>query len=102
VPANCVHGYKDLAVKFRKSEQRAAAEAALAAAGVMTKRYFFPVHRMEAYQSYTHRLLPVTDHLRERLLCIPLYHDLPDEQIDAIAEMIRESLGLAPAEHFAA
>ena len=52
VPPECMHGYKDLAVRFRKPEQRVAAEAALAAAGVMTKRYFFPVHRMEVYRSY--------------------------------------------------
>ena len=70
-----------------------AAEAALAAAGVMTKRYFFPVHRMEVYREFTNRFLPVTDHLHERLLCIPLYHDLSDDRIDGIAGIIRRSLG---------
>src|SRR5206468_5119972 len=29
VPADCLHGYKDLAIRFRKREHRAAAEAAL-------------------------------------------------------------------------
>jgi dTDP-4-amino-4,6-dideoxygalactose transaminase len=91
-PDYCVHSYKDLAVRFRKPEQRAAAEAALAAAGIMTKRYFFPVHRMEAYKAAMRRALPVTDELHERLLCIPLYHDLTFEQIDAIAGIIRKQL----------
>ena len=49
----------------------------------MTKRYFFPVHRMDVYQKFARRALPVTDWLHERLLCIPLYSDLPDVRIDA-------------------
>ena len=92
IPVGSVHGYKDLAVRFRTPEQRAAAEATLAAEGVMTKRYFFPAHRMDAYRSYSQRPLPATDDLYERLLCIPLYHDLADEAIDAIARHIRTSL----------
>ncbi len=73
-PINCVHGYKDLAVRFRKPEQRAAAEAALTAAGVMTKRYFFPVHRMEVYKPFAvrcascHRLALRTSPLHPPLL----------------------------------
>ena len=102
MPPECVHGYKDLAVRFRKPEQRVAAEAALAAAGVMTKRYFFPVHRMEVYREFTNRFLPVTDHLHERLLCIPLYYDLSDDRIDGIAGIIRRSLGLGSTHHYAA
>ena len=92
VPVGCVHGYKDLAVRFRTRQQRAAAEAALTDAGIMTKRYFFPAHRMEVYRSYAHGPLRVTEQLYERLLCIPVYHDLADETIDAIAEHIRASL----------
>jgi dTDP-4-amino-4,6-dideoxygalactose transaminase len=91
VPEGSAHGYKDLAIRFPTPEHRRGAEAALAAAGVMTKRYFFPVHRMKAYETYARRRLPVTDDLYERLLCIPLYHDLEDVQIDDIAGLIRDS-----------
>jgi dTDP-4-amino-4,6-dideoxygalactose transaminase len=91
VPSVCIHGYKDLAVLFREPGQRAAAEAALSAEGVMTKRYFFPVHRMDVYQKFARRALPVTDWIHERLLCIPLYFDLPDARIDAVAQLIRAS-----------
>ena len=45
------------------------------------------------------RTLPVTDWLHERLLCIPLYFDLPDARIDAIAQLIRaSSIRAHPAE----
>src|SRR5262249_62144524 len=102
VPSDCIHGYKDLAVLFREPGQRAAAEAALSAAGVMTKRYFFPVHRMDVYRKFARRALPVTDWLNERLLCIPLYSDLPDACIDAIAQLIRASSIRASAQQEAA
>ncbi len=102
VPDGCVHGYKDLAVRFRTRDQRAAAEAALTAAGIMTKRYFFPTHHMDAYRSDTPHALPVTDHLYDRLLCIPLYHDLSDETIDSIAAIIRTSLKRTASRHWAA
>jgi dTDP-4-amino-4,6-dideoxygalactose transaminase len=82
------HGYKDLALRFRKPEQRVAVETALAASGVMTKRYFFPVHRMDAYRQHSTRALRVTDELHDRLLCVPIYHDLSFEQIDQIVAVI--------------
>jgi hypothetical protein len=41
----------------------------------------------------------VTDHLHERLLCIPLYYDLSDDRIDGIAGIIRRSL--ASTHHYA-
>jgi dTDP-4-amino-4,6-dideoxygalactose transaminase len=91
VPSDCIHGYQGLAVLFHEPGQRAAAEAALSAEGVMTKRYFCPVHRMDVYQKFARRALPVTDWLHERLLCIPLYSDLPDARIDAVAQLIRAS-----------
>jgi dTDP-4-amino-4,6-dideoxygalactose transaminase len=91
VPSDCIHGYKDLAVLFREPGQRAAAEAALSAEGVATKRYFFPVHRMDAYKKFARRALPATDWLHERLLCIPIYSDLTDLHIDDIAQLIRAS-----------
>ncbi len=92
VPDGCVHGFKDLAIRFRTPQQRAAVETTLEAAGVMTKRYFFPVHRMDVYRPLVRRPLPVTDALHDRLLCIPLYHDLPVQRIETIAQLIRATL----------
>lgn len=102
IPADSVHGYKDLAVRFRTPGQRAAAEAALEAAGVMTKRYFFPVHLMDAYRGFVRRSLPVTEGLHQRLLCIPLFGDLSIGQIDAICRIVRGSVtGKATHQHAA-
>jgi dTDP-4-amino-4,6-dideoxygalactose transaminase len=102
VAPGSVHGYKDLAVKFRTSAQRKAAETALTAAGVMSKRYFFPVHRMDAYREHALRRLSVTDNLYDRLLCIPVYFDLEDEQIDDIAKLVIEGVRKASRNRSAA
>jgi dTDP-4-amino-4,6-dideoxygalactose transaminase len=93
VPDGCVHGYKDLAIRFGHRDQRGAVEAALTSQGIMTKRYFFPAHRMDAYRAHVRQPLPVTESLYERVLCIPLFHDLSDAQIDRIAATIREGIG---------
>jgi dTDP-4-amino-4,6-dideoxygalactose transaminase len=92
-PDSSQHGYKDLALRLQTGAQRAAVANALAEAGFMTKRYFFPVHRMDAYRQHARRSLPVTDYLHDRLLCVPLYHDLSFESIDAIAQVIIEAVG---------
>ena len=105
VPSGCVHGYKDLAGGLHRdppisARRRRGRE--LAAAGIMTKRYFFPAHRMEAYRAICPAsTLPVTDNLYERTLCIPIYHDLTDEQIDLIGREIRKGLRRA-GQRFAA
>ena len=68
----------------------------------MTKRYFFPVHRMEAYRGHALRRLPVTDDLYDRLLCIPIYFDLEDQQIDNIAKHLTEGVRKAARDRSAA
>ena len=73
-------------------QHRAAAETALRAAGVMTKRYFFPVHRMEAYREHALRRFPVTEDLYDRLLCIPLYTISKMSRSTSIAATIIESV----------
>ena len=84
--------YKDLAVLFIDGASRAAAEHALAAHGVETKRYFHPAHTMPAFSAAT-RPLPVTDDVWSRVLCLPIYHDLADEQIDRVCDIVLDALG---------
>jgi len=84
--------YKDFAVLFASGEQRYLAEAALTAAGVQTKRYFRPCHRMEAYRTWSHRPLPVTESTYLRILCLPIFEDLAPEQVDFVCDTIEGAL----------
>jgi dTDP-4-amino-4,6-dideoxygalactose transaminase len=88
VPHGCAHGYKDFAVLFQMPEYRATAESALAAAGVQTKRYFFPAHRMIVHRAFATRPLPVTDDVYSRVLCLPVYHDLSAMTQDWIIDVV--------------
>ena len=86
------HAYKDFPVLFKRPEQRAAAEEALTRAGIETKRYFLPVHRMTAFTAFATDRLPITDDVYERILCLPLFHELRAKQIRVICEYIRHAL----------
>lgn len=86
------HAYKDFAILFERPDQRAAAEAALDRAGVETKRYFLPAHRMTAYAEFAPARLPVTDDVYERVLCLPLFHELRPGQVRAVCRLVRRAV----------
>jgi FlaA1/EpsC-like NDP-sugar epimerase/dTDP-4-amino-4,6-dideoxygalactose transaminase len=64
---------------------------ALLAEGVDTRKYFDPpVHRQRAYAHLEHARLPVTDSVSNRVLSLPVFPDLSDEQVEKIAEIVRQ------------
>lgn len=63
----------------------------LTAAGVQSGvHYPIPIHFQPAYQSlgYKRGDLPVTEALAERVLSLPMFPELSDEQIDRVAEAV--------------
>jgi dTDP-4-amino-4,6-dideoxygalactose transaminase len=84
--------FKDFALVFADTTCRDKVEAVLTEQAIQTKRYFKPCHRMDAYAALDGRPLPVTDEMHERILCIPLFEGLGDEDIDRIAGLIRETV----------
>ena len=89
------HSYAYFAVLFEDRAQRERIEAALSTAGVQTKRYFLPVHRMAAYAAVHTSALPITDDAYARILCLPLFHELADSDIEDICDLIRNELSRA-------
>lgn len=63
---------------------------------VLARRYFYPgCHRMEPYRShFPHAglLLPETEKLTDRVLCLPTGTGVNDEQISVICQIIRFAL----------
>lgn len=78
--------YKDFCIL---TEQRDVLAEYLSGRGVMTKKYFFPVHRMDAYREYEDTLLPETDYLSKHLLCLPIFSHLSNDAIDEVCDKIR-------------
>jgi dTDP-4-amino-4,6-dideoxygalactose transaminase len=69
----------------------------LEAAGIQTKRYFRPAHAMRAYRRYATRALPRTDAVYARILCLPIFNELTDAEIDEVAGRVSEHYRSAPA-----
>lgn len=93
------HAYKDFVVIFPSAAGRVAAEAALDRAGVQTKRYFLPVHRMDAYRDFRDVRLPVTNDLAERMLCLPMYSDLSLTRVEEISRIVMRACDAKEATH---
>jgi len=85
--------HKDFAILCKDRDQRDRIEVALTAEQVQTKRYFRPAHAMRAYKRYATRPLSVTDDVYERILCLPIFNELPDADVDRIAELVRTHAG---------
>jgi dTDP-4-amino-4,6-dideoxygalactose transaminase len=85
--------HKDFAILCADGAQRDRIEAALAAEQIQTKRYFRPAHAMRAYRRWTTRPLPRTDDVYERILCLPIFNELPDSDVDRIAGLVRRHAG---------
>lgn len=62
---------------------------ALAKEHVATKTYFYPpLHRLAAFRPKTEPSLPVTDHVSDRVLSLPIHNVMRMQDVDAIAERV--------------
>jgi dTDP-4-amino-4,6-dideoxygalactose transaminase len=82
--------YKDFTILIDPEElgmDAAAVAAALAAEGIQTRRYYAPpVHRQRAYRwvGPANGALPHTDWAAARVLTLPLWTGMDDEQVDGV------------------
>ena len=79
-------------VVLTEGADRAAVRAALDERGVQTSVHYPPIHTFSAYRSESRRPLPQTDAVAERLLTLPLYGRMTDEQADAVIEALGQTL----------
>lgn len=82
--------HKDVCVAL--GDRRDDVEARLTSAGIATKRYFLPLHRMAPYAAFTQGPLPVADRTYDTTLCLPAFNDLDDRTVDHVAEVVLEGL----------
>lgn len=63
---------------------------ALEKENIGVRRYFWPpVHRQKLYfDMWDGRLLPVTDHISDRVLCLPIYSSLRYADVDKVCDAI--------------
>lgn len=73
---------------------------ALAAEGIETRRYFSPpVHAMRAYRGLPlGQPLPYTEVAAERVLCLPIWSDMTNDQVERVAQAIERIRTARPME----
>jgi dTDP-4-amino-4,6-dideoxygalactose transaminase len=67
---------------------RAEVREALAAQRIQTSVHYPPIHSFTAFREVSRRPLPRTDALAERILTLPLFPHLDDEQVELVAEAL--------------
>lgn len=80
--------HKDLPVRLPRDRDGLARH--LEAHGVQTKKYFLPLHTMPAYAPFRHGGddLADTEALALDVLCLPLFNDLRDEDVERVCDLV--------------
>ncbi len=92
VAAETEYNFAYYPILLKSAAEREAVTKALADQNIFPRRYFFPslntLPYLEGKQS-----CPVSEDIAERILSLPLYHDLTEEDVRMIATTINSSLG---------
>lgn len=94
LPESTEWNYAYFPVVFRDEQELLRVRDALNADSVFPRRYFNP--SLDCLPYVDPRATPVATDLAPRVLCLPLYHDLPTAEVIAIAETVIETLGRRP------
>ncbi len=80
----CRPAYKDFAILCPGRRDELAAH--LAEAGIQTKKYFYPLHRMPAFARFRGAAddLADTEAAAAAVLCLPMFNDLDEADIDRV------------------
>jgi dTDP-4-amino-4,6-dideoxygalactose transaminase len=90
VPAGTDYNYAYYPVLLADEATRERVHAGMARASVFTRRYFFPSLNTLPYVSSP--AMPVSDDAAARVLCLPLYPELTDADIDRILAAFTQAL----------
>jgi perosamine synthetase len=71
--------------------------AGLTAAGVSARRGIMAAHLEPAYAGHPHVPLPVTEHLTNRTLILPMYHQMTEAEQDRVVDALASLLPAAAA-----
>lgn len=62
---------------------------ALASAGISARRGIMAAHRQPAHAGRTHVPLPVTEQLTDHTLILPLFHQMTDDELGRVVDVLR-------------
>jgi dTDP-4-amino-4,6-dideoxygalactose transaminase len=79
-------------VLLPEGASRSDVQAALAKEGIQTSVHYPPIHTFTHYAALAQRPLPRTDEVASRLLTLPLFGHMTDEQLDYVTDRIIAAL----------
>jgi len=97
VKENCYHSFNYYTVKFDSKETRDSVSKYLTENQVANQIYYpIALHLQKAYTrlGYKEGDLPVTEKIQNQVLSLPMFPQLKDEEINYIAEKIKEAVGV--------
>lgn len=91
VPQHCEQAYHLYYLLLPSLETRQALIAHLKASGILSVFHYVPLHLSEMGQRFAARAAqcPVTENVSNRLLRLPLYNDLTNDQLASVVEAVR-------------
>lgn len=91
VPENFTHNHAYYPVIFKNEEQLLRVKKSLNENSINPRRYFYPsLNRLSFLPS--EQSCPVSEDISTRILCLPLYHDLRETEIERISNLIHSAL----------
>jgi len=94
IPEHCESNYHLFYVLFPTPEARAAVEEGLADLGVQAITHFEPLHTSPMGRRFggNDGQLPVTEDLARRLLRLPMFHEISEEQLSYVVAAVRRCI----------
>lgn len=84
--------WTDFAVTFPSVEVARRVVEVTDAYGIDTRPYYRPLHLMLPFAGCPRGPLEHTDDLADRVVCLPMYNEIHDENVELIAEVVREAV----------
>lgn len=89
LPKDTIYNYSYYPLLFQNEKELQAAIAALHEHNINPRRYFYPALSTLNYVKSTP--MPIAESIAHRVLCLPLYDDLPEEMAKKIAQLVLQS-----------
>ena len=93
-PEGVTHTFKDLTVLIAQeiASRRDAVMAYLKDRGLETRAYFYPpVHEQQFFRRYADRALPHTEALARRVITLPFYTTITEEEMDYVVDALYDA-----------
>jgi dTDP-4-amino-4,6-dideoxygalactose transaminase len=94
-PREVVHTFKDFTILVPEEASdtgRNAVMRFLKECGIETRAYFFPpVHEQTFFRRFATRALPITQRLSRRVITLPFFTTISDQQIDYVVEKLKQA-----------